>query len=96
MSDPVDYYDLPKDKRWLRDGDTPHLIGGRSTDISLIGASLESRLRERYQVNKAPEYLVAAARALNAELAVAQAAIEEFIDLMNEAEIGRLPIKAWR
>jgi hypothetical protein len=37
----MDYYKLPKDKRWMRGNSNPYVIGGRSTDVSGIYYSLE-------------------------------------------------------
>jgi len=53
----MDYYNLDKEKRWLKD-DSPSTLGGRATDVSQIARSLYYRVRELYPINKAPKELV--------------------------------------
>lgn len=75
----MDYHDLPKEKRWLRDGDSPYSIGGRSTDIENIGFALEDRLRGLYPINEVPPALAVEAKALTRTLKNAELAIEHLI-----------------
>ena len=51
------YYKIPKDFRWMQDGDNPYNIGGRSTDISQIAHSLITYVKNRYSINEVPESL---------------------------------------
>jgi len=44
----MSYYDLPKDKRWLGDSDSPSSIGGRSTDLVQLGYSLQYRVNNTF------------------------------------------------
>ena len=53
----MNYYDLPKDDRWLDGDDSPYEIGGRATDVSQIGYSLAGRVRELYPINCVPQAL---------------------------------------
>jgi hypothetical protein len=81
----MDYYKLPKDKRWLRDGDSPYSIGGRDTDISEIGHSLEQTLWTLYPSDPIPKHLASALYVLQEDLDAAQRSLEAFISLVSDA-----------
>jgi len=40
----MDYYKLPKEKRWLGDGSSPVTIGGWDTEVSMVGFCLVDRV----------------------------------------------------
>ncbi len=50
----MSYYDLPEEKRWLKDN-SPYEIGGRATDVSQIAYSLSGIVRDLYPINKVPK-----------------------------------------
>lgn len=84
-----DYYALPKDKRWLRDGDSPYAIGGRDTDIEQIGVCLRFRVRELYPINGVPAPLQRAIDDLTERLAEDDRAIQSVIALVSAYEANR-------
>jgi len=53
----VDYYTLPRDKMWLKDGDNPYQMGGRDTDVAQIAYALRDIVKERYPINGVPSGL---------------------------------------
>lgn len=81
------YYSLPKEIRWLRDSDSPSLIGGRATDISQIGGSLKERLKEIFPINQCPDYLVSLIDQLIDDLERQEASIQKFIEIVSDEYI---------
>ena len=80
----MDYYGLPKEKRWLAEGDNPDSIGGRDTDVSQIGYSLEIIIKGLYPINKVPADIAFALNTLKDKLWLAENAIKMFIEMVSE------------
>ena len=82
----MNYYQLPKDKRWIPD--SPYEIGGRATDVSQIAYSLRNIVREHFPINKVPRELVDTLNALFQTGEIYEKQIQEFIeqvsDIVNE------------
>lgn len=78
------YYDLPKEKRWLRDGDSPDSIGGRDTDVSQIAWSLEHTIKNMFPINQVPEELTIKLKDLRGLCENCEKQIEAFISLMSD------------
>lgn len=79
----VNYYELPKDKRWL-ESDSPYEIGGRATDITQIAYSLTARVREMYPINKVPEDIVTQLDTLTGLCKKCEDEIEKTIGLISK------------
>lgn len=77
------YYKLPEDKRWLGDGNTPDGIGGRATDIEVIGMSLYQAIRDAYPINKVPRELLVKAEDLQIYLERGSRLIQQLIDAVS-------------
>jgi len=76
------YYDFPKSKKWLETGlasDSPYDIGGRVTDISEIGDSLEKRIKAIFPVNELPLPITTKLDSLKSCLKESEVKIQEFI-----------------
>jgi len=78
----VDYYNLPKGRRWLGDSD-PCEIEGRATDVSQIGLSLESKVKQLYSPRRIPNSIKIHLQALKLLLKHSEEDIKEFIELVN-------------
>lgn len=87
----MNYYDLPKDKRWLQDGDSPYVIGGRSTDVEQIAFSLEHIIKARYPVNKVPKAIEAQLKATFESCQLAAKQINRLIDIVSEEASNNRP-----
>ncbi|MHC4799938.1 MAG: hypothetical protein ACYTF1_25155 [Planctomycetota bacterium] len=48
-------YDYKKACEWLGEGNNPHSIGGRATDIGAIGDSFNQAVKNRFSINEVPE-----------------------------------------
>jgi hypothetical protein len=44
------YYRLPRDERWLTEGDSPDQIGGHGTEVAQVAYCLSARVRENYAI----------------------------------------------
>ena len=77
------YYNLPEDERWLPDGSSPGEIGGRATDIEVIGMSLYQAIRDAYPINKVPRELLVKAEDLQIYLEKGSRLIQELIDAVS-------------
>ena len=51
----MDYFQLPKHKRWLQNN-TPANLGGRSTDIAELGHTLSQMVSEWYGILNTPAW----------------------------------------
>ncbi len=87
-----DYYDLPKDKRWLKNGESPYSIGGQDTDIETIGLCLQSRVREMYSINGVPLPLHRAIDDPTVRLAEDDRAIQSVISLVSQYVANRAEV----
>ena len=85
----MNYYDLPKDVRWLGD-DSPYTIGGRDTDIAQIAYSFEYRVREIYPINGVPVGIVEKLAMLKSKCEDCEREIQNTISLISEDRIRRL------
>jgi len=83
----MNYYDLPKEKRWLG-GDSPYQIGGRATDVSQIAYSLMGRVKEMYSINAVPKKLEDELKKLTDQCGACEKAIESMISLITEYKVG--------
>lgn len=79
----MNYYKLPPDKQWLKNGN-PYVIGGRDTDIKQIGVSLSYRIREMYPPNRIPEEIEEKLRILMAYLETSEQLIEDLIETVSD------------
>lgn len=80
----MNYYDLGKAKRWLEDGDSPYVIGGRDTDIGQIAYSLKYTVRELFPINAVPEELATQLNELEVICVKAEEAIAEMIRAISD------------
>lgn len=57
-------------------------IGGRSTDLSQIGYSLQNKIREAFPINKVPEHIRLDLDKLNVVLALGETQIDSLLGLV--------------
>ncbi|MAH48211.1 hypothetical protein CMI37_20475 [Candidatus Pacearchaeota archaeon] len=81
----MEYYKLPKDKRWLGSY-SPYDIGGRSTDVSQIGYSLRQIVKDMFPVNSVPLDYVEGLTELQSCLDRADQEIERFIEWVSDQQ----------
>jgi len=78
------YYRLYANKKWLAEGDNPEVIGGRHTEITQIGFSLELAIKNLYPMNKIPEPIASYLSQLEIDLANVEERIQKFIDMVSQ------------
>ena len=83
----MDYYRLPKDKRWLGDNNSPHEIGGRATDISIIAVSLKEAIDQAF--SEIPEDIREKYSILFCHLLVSEMLLNDLIESVSE-EVGHV------
>jgi len=79
------YQDLNFDEKWLREGDSPHQIGGRDLDIEQIADCLYKTVKEYFPINEVPEDIFAALLELKKTMGEAEASIQAVIELVSDA-----------
>jgi len=81
------YYALPKDLRWLGDHGNPGEIGGRATDLSMIGGDLDRIITELYKdgiTDMVPCEIYDDLQILIAHLRVSERLLGELITAVSE------------
>ncbi len=80
----MEYYQLPRDKRWLEDGDSPYSIGGRSTDVDQIAYSLIYSVKQLFPMNAIPKEIILELNELKEVLKDSEARITHVINTISE------------
>lgn len=75
-----DYYELPKNKQWLPEGDSPYSVGGRLTDVSCIASEFERIIK--HQLGSLPPTIKVALQNLSEHLEQSEQLIQEFVMLV--------------